>query len=230
MRSSVGYCVDCNDLLCEHCGIPCDGCSKLVCPKHVNETSHGRELCTGCWEERRARRKHREHREHVPSFQELAGTGAYKKADKGKQKDEEIDRTELLSVGAYKPPPKWAYALAFIFFGISGIIVLACVPQLRDMMWPFEATGPGFTEDAMAPIQDSNRLRDTSNVSNLNMFKDLPLFFVSWGIVVIYVGGAIAIFYGSGVETLRLYMARRKRKALEKLRKEHEKNVERAKS
>lgn len=54
IRSSVGYCVECRALLCERCGLVCDGCGKPACPVHLHETPHGRRLCDTCIAKRNA--------------------------------------------------------------------------------------------------------------------------------------------------------------------------------
>ena len=57
VRSSVGYCVECHQLLCETCGVPCDQCRKMSCPTHIHETKSGKALCAGCYAERRAKKE-----------------------------------------------------------------------------------------------------------------------------------------------------------------------------
>jgi len=51
-RSSIGYCVECQSLLCEECAVTCQGCGKLICRDHVHETPHNRRLCIKCYAER----------------------------------------------------------------------------------------------------------------------------------------------------------------------------------
>jgi len=52
VRSAIGYCVECRSLVCEQCGVKCDGCGKLMCREHVHETPHGRRLCIKCYVDR----------------------------------------------------------------------------------------------------------------------------------------------------------------------------------
>ncbi len=52
IRSPIGYCVECRDLVCEECSVPCKACGKLVCKTHVRETPHRRRLCPKCYERR----------------------------------------------------------------------------------------------------------------------------------------------------------------------------------
>lgn len=59
IRSSMGYCVECQALLCEECAVKCETCSKLVCPEHVHETRSGRRLCNACYADRKAKREQR---------------------------------------------------------------------------------------------------------------------------------------------------------------------------
>ncbi|MBX3180720.1 MAG: hypothetical protein KF886_25515 [Candidatus Hydrogenedentes bacterium] len=48
MRSAVGYCHECEILLCEVCGNECDRCHKTVCRSHIQRTSSGRNICVSC--------------------------------------------------------------------------------------------------------------------------------------------------------------------------------------
>lgn len=59
LRSSVGYCEDCKKLLCEEHSIKCEKCAKTICPDHVQLTSSGRQLCSACYEARRATKSER---------------------------------------------------------------------------------------------------------------------------------------------------------------------------
>lgn len=52
VRSSVGYCVECQRLVCEDCGQTCQECGRLVCRDHLHETPHSRLLCIKCMERR----------------------------------------------------------------------------------------------------------------------------------------------------------------------------------
>lgn len=47
IRSSEGFCVECETLLCDQCGERCGDCGKFICPKHVFELE-ARALCFNC--------------------------------------------------------------------------------------------------------------------------------------------------------------------------------------
>lgn len=48
VRSSVGFCHECEMLLCEVCSHRCDRCHKSFCRSHIQRTSSGRSICVSC--------------------------------------------------------------------------------------------------------------------------------------------------------------------------------------
>jgi hypothetical protein len=48
VRSAVGYCGECETLLCEVCGRTCSQCGKIACRSHLQRTSSGRNICVSC--------------------------------------------------------------------------------------------------------------------------------------------------------------------------------------
>lgn len=48
IRSAVGYCGECETLLCEVCGRTCTQCGKIACRSHLQRTSSGRNICVSC--------------------------------------------------------------------------------------------------------------------------------------------------------------------------------------
>lgn len=48
VRSAVGYCNECETLLCEVCGRTCERCGKVACRGHLQRTSSGRTICVAC--------------------------------------------------------------------------------------------------------------------------------------------------------------------------------------
>lgn len=48
VRSAVGYCDECETLLCEVCGRTCSQCGKVACRSHLQRTSSGRNICVSC--------------------------------------------------------------------------------------------------------------------------------------------------------------------------------------
>lgn len=141
VRSSVGYCVECHELLCETCGIPCDQCGKMSCPTHIHETKSGKALCVGCYAERRAKKEavkaevvHRhtkEHRDAVnTSFQTLeAQPGA---------EGEEISN-EALVASARRIVEPWKMSLYISLAGIGLGLLLLLFPSLRHVASPIGA-------------------------------------------------------------------------------------------
>ncbi len=47
-RSPVGYCAKCHMMLCEVCGVPCEGCGGIACRRHSARDTAGRALCPLC--------------------------------------------------------------------------------------------------------------------------------------------------------------------------------------
>lgn len=48
VRSAVGYCTECETMLCEVCGRTCSECGKIACRSHLQRTSSGRNICVSC--------------------------------------------------------------------------------------------------------------------------------------------------------------------------------------
>lgn len=135
VRSSVGYCVQCHQLLCETCGVPCDQCGKMSCPPHIHETKSGKALCAGCYAERRAKkeaaraevvqRHTQQHRDAIDtSFQTLeAPPGA---------EGEEIS-SEALVASARRVVEPWKFSLYIALAGTAFGIVLMIFPTWRHV-------------------------------------------------------------------------------------------------
>jgi hypothetical protein len=127
IRSSIGYCEDCNTLLCDECHTKCDVCAAMLCPDHVNMTRGGRSLCLSCYEERNARKKARHDRHGRDGDDEHVPTGL---ADLTGEEDEELEADEhaVLTASARKPVVPWKLSLNFAVVGLVAIIVLIAVP------------------------------------------------------------------------------------------------------
>lgn len=189
-RTGVGICGDeCKVLLCEVCGSTCQVCSKLVCPGHLHVTPHGRKLCTACWNERNEKRRRREKR--------LTGFDALE--DEARPEPELPDDLPvvrpILAASRYKGPSRRAWLVAYLFFLLSGAIVYVSFPDVRRLVWPFEATRPEYQSNMMTPVLDQNRLRHTGNIQDLDMFYHVPFFLVTWAVLLLYIGGFIVIAY-----------------------------------
>lgn len=209
--ASGATCCECEIALCKHCTTACQRCEKSVCAVHIRTTSRGRLLCGGCWEDRSAERKKR--REAEAARQSTAFTAedveeiehdvvqsyASMAVEEGEGPPEEsmlLDpKRPILRQSRYQNPSKKSYLLAFIFFGISMIVVFWAVPDMRNMVWPFEASGPEYQSNMMPQMKDTNSLRETGNLSRLNVVSELLLFVVTWAFLLAYlVGFALIVF------------------------------------
>ena len=47
-RGSIGYCMECHELLCEVCSTSCAQCGQILCAEHVRRMRDGRVLCKRC--------------------------------------------------------------------------------------------------------------------------------------------------------------------------------------
>jgi len=143
VRSSVGYCVECHQLLCETCGVPCDQCRKMSCPPHIHETKSGKALCAGCYAERRAKkeaaraevvqRHTKEHRDAVDtSFQTL---------DAPPEAAADEISNEALVLSARRVIEPWRFSLYIAVAGVAYGIVLLFFPNLQHVAF-FSRTYP----------------------------------------------------------------------------------------
>ena len=125
IRSSTGYCVECQTLLCEECGTVCESCGKLACPEHVEETRSGKRLCSSCMAKRReARKKHKRHRDEDTSFAAMEGGG-----EPGAE--EEPDEEAILTASARAGLEPWQWSLMLGIGGAIIILLLLVFPSWR---------------------------------------------------------------------------------------------------
>ncbi len=145
VRSSVGYCVECHELLCETCGVPCEQCAKMSCPTHIHETKSGKALCAGCYAERRAKKEavkaevvHRhtqQHRDSVDtSFQQLETA----------PDAEGAVSDEALIASASRIVEPWKMSLYIALTGIGFGILLLIFPTLRHVAFGARTFTTGF--------------------------------------------------------------------------------------
>lgn len=118
----------------------------------------------------------------------------------------------ILTGSGYQPPKRSSYLLASILFAISMMFFYNRSPYLGDLLWPFDTTTYEFNSDEMPQIQATNRLRNTSNISQLDIFSQGPIFLIAWAILITYVGGTIWIT----ITTTRAWLYTRKVKRQEK--------------
>ena len=122
----------------------------------------------------------------------------------------------VLGASGYRAPTKTAYALAFIFFGVAGVIFYSSTPLLGDILFPFDTPDIQFNEGEMPQIQDTNRLRNTGNVSQFEIFAQAPIFFIAWFILIVYLGGCARIIWSVGYSATSSFLAKRRKKRIEK--------------
>lgn len=128
IRSSVGYCAECQKLLCEECGIKCDHCAKMVCSDHVYETSSGKSLCPVCKKERdERRRKRRHHRDD----EEAAGGSTL---PPGVEEPEGEEEEEVILVeSARQATPPWLLSVYASSAALVVALVVLFVPGFRGL-------------------------------------------------------------------------------------------------
>ncbi|MFA6239459.1 MAG: hypothetical protein WC655_00935 [Candidatus Hydrogenedentales bacterium] len=120
VRSSVGFCAECQGLLCESCGVPCEQCGSLSCPTHIHQTRGGRSLCIKCYEDRQAKRAHAKAAAEHDHGHEAAP-------------DEVIEEvaTEALVASARKIPQPWVLSMYIGLAGLLIVLVMLVFPTLR---------------------------------------------------------------------------------------------------
>lgn len=128
VRSSVGYCVECQQLLCETCGVPCDNCGKISCAEHIHETRGGRSLCISCYEERREKREQQKKAaaDERASKKDTSLAGLQGEAEG----EEEIDQ-EALVLSARRPIQPWLMSVYIALGAIVVALLMFLIPGLR---------------------------------------------------------------------------------------------------
>lgn len=124
IRSSVGYCVTCRKLLCEECGLACVKCGKLMCDEHVEKTRHGRIMCPGCMEARRAER--------AKAKGEEAGARKPDTETATVAEFDELDAEERVLAGSVrKQMPPWKVSLFTAVVGVLAVVFILIFPSFR---------------------------------------------------------------------------------------------------
>lgn len=110
----------------------------------------------------------------------------------------EIDeKRPLLVASGYQPPSKKWLAAAFILFGLSGLYVIISMPNLRDIMWPFDSRGFEIGRNVEPPLWARNTIRQHGSMAKLSPFFQLPAFVIVWGVTLAYLYGLWGMAYGS---------------------------------
>lgn len=142
IRSSVGYCAECRELLCEECGLMCTKCGKMVCPSHYHETSSGKTLCLSCYQERKARRaEQKRHRRHGGESEAAAGTSFASLEGTEAAPDEEQEggvSAVALTESGYRLAAPWKVSLYSALGGLAGVLLVLIFPTIWWMLLPVE--------------------------------------------------------------------------------------------
>lgn len=137
IRSNIGYCVECQILLCEQCSTKCEVCSKLMCVDHVHETDHGRLLCYECMEERdrkyaERKKKHDSKKKKQEPAEDLSFDALMGATEEGEEEED-----EALVMSGYQPTPPWRLSLYAAGGGILISLVLLGFPGLAGLAQPW---------------------------------------------------------------------------------------------
>jgi hypothetical protein len=112
----------------------------------------------------------------------------------------------VLGQSGYQPPSRIKVMAAFILFGIGSMLFYNSTPYLKETLFLFDTRKPQFYEGQMAQIQDTNKIRNTSNIQQFDIFSQAPMFFVSWFILLVF--GVIRSSYWSYIAKRNLEAAR----------------------
>jgi len=131
------------------------------------------------------------------------------------------DNRPILSQSGHQPPSRKAYIAAFCLFGLAGAIFWNVAPGFREILMPWRTPRYEFSSGQLATTGDTNALRNTSNVSQFDVFSQGPIFFVAWAFVGTYVVGFVLIVWSVGRSLLSSYLAKRRLKKAEEYAKKH---------
>ncbi|MFP6615060.1 MAG: hypothetical protein VCB26_01525 [Candidatus Hydrogenedentota bacterium] len=126
----------------------------------------------------------------------------------------------VLGQSGYQPPSRKKVLAAFILFGIGSMLFYNSTPYLKETLLPFDTTKPQFYEGQMAQIQDTNKIRNTSNIQQFYIFSQAPMFFVSWLILLSYLLGIVILVFGVIRSSYWSYIAKRNLEAARNLDKD----------
>jgi hypothetical protein len=131
------------------------------------------------------------------------------------------DNRPILGQSGHQPPSKKAYLAAFCLFGLAGAIFWTVAPGFREILMPWDTTKYAFSTGELATTGDTNALRNTSNISQFDVFSQGPIFFIAWSFVGVYVIGFVMIIWSVGKSMLDSYLAKRRLKKAEEYAKKH---------
>jgi hypothetical protein len=122
------------------------------------------------------------------------------------------DKRPILTASGYQPPSRTAWIAAFAIFGIAGAIFWSIFPGFSDILFPDDLARPKFLTDLMPMATDTNALRNTSNISQFEILKQAPIFFVAWAVVGAYAIGFLLIIVSLIRSLFGSYLAKRRLK------------------
>lgn len=131
------------------------------------------------------------------------------------------DHRPILTASGHQGPGKMAYTAAFLLFGLAGVIFFTVMPGIREIMLPGQSVGAKFSADLMPVATDTNALRNTSNISQFDLFSQGPVFLIAWSIVLVYVIGFVLIVWSVARSLLESHLAKRRLKKAEEYAKKH---------
>lgn len=126
----------------------------------------------------------------------------------------------VLGLSGYQPPSRKKLLSAVIFFGIGTILFYNATPYLDETLFPFDTTELRFNEGEMAQIYDTNRLRNTGNIQQIDIFSQAPTFFVAWLLLLSYLLGMFILIVGVIRSSYWSYVAKRNLEAARNLDKD----------
>jgi hypothetical protein len=127
----------------------------------------------------------------------------------------------VLGQSGYQPPSRTKVFAAFVFFGIAMVMFYRTTPYFKDTLFPWDTTELQFNKGEMAQIQDTNKIRNTSNLQQFDIIKQAPIFFVSWFLVLLYGFGVLILVVGIIRSSYWSYIAKRNLEASQNLNKDN---------
>lgn len=172
IRSSVGFCAECQGLLCETCGVPCEQCGSPSCPTHVHETRSGRKLCIKCYEDRQTKRAQAKAAAERAHDEDEAPAGAA------------AEIAEVALVGsARKLPQPWQVSLYIAAAGLLAVLLMFVFPSFRRI--PLGPTSYIPTPYVLLIIPLIAVIWATVGLIRVEFFRDRSKCFIGIGLSVV---------------------------------------------
>jgi hypothetical protein len=130
IRSSIGFCRECQQLLCETCSETCDECGKLMCPDHVYESRSGKIYCNPCNERRKADRGSKRTSSRREDAAAAGGGTSLAALEEQDDLAEEDDR-EGRVLGQREPTQPWKLCMYTAGIALALALLLMFFPSFR---------------------------------------------------------------------------------------------------